>query len=402
MICSFANSRQELVQNTQNVKGGNREYGKSQRKGIAKQYSVGGVHMTKSSPQHVEAQQESDSGMSGAGGIPGLVSVIMAAYNCEAYVGEAVASVLAQTFQYWVLIVVDDASTDRTAETVEEFADKDARIRLLQNERNVGPVASRNRAIATAQGEFVAILDNDDVALPERLTLSVAALREKPDLGLVGGTSWSIDEEGTIAGHPHPKKPRDDAGAHRRVVEQCSMPFVHSSYMIRVSVLRQLNGYDEFFRYASDLDLILRVSACSRIGFVPEPLVMVRHRAGQMTTRHTYKVQALARTAQAQFRAKQKGIEFNREAELERQLAQAKRDLGPLDYGPLRDHYKAGKMYLAGGKIEKARREFAHILRELPWSWKTRARWLYAIMLLLKQRAAGWLRILMTGIARRG
>ncbi len=347
--------------------------------------------MTDSPPQHIHPQQESDGGMSGADCIPGLVSVIMAAYNCEAYIGEAVASVLAQTYQNWELIVVDDASTDRSAEIVQEFASRDARIRLLRNERNVGPVASRNRAIATARGEFVAILDNDDVARPERLTLSIAALWERPELGLVGGTSWPIDDEGTIAGHPHPKKPRDDAKAHRRVFEQCRMPFFHSSYMMRMSVVRQLNGYDEFFRYASDLDLILRASACSRIGFVPEPLVMVRHRAGQMTTRHTHEQLALARTAQAQFRAEQKGIAFDRETELERQRARAKRELGPLDYGPLREHYRAGKLCLAGGKIEKARQEFAHILHELPWSWKTRARWLHAIVLLLKRRLARWL-----------
>jgi len=358
---------------------------------VADNCSGGGVHVTKLPPQHIDAQQQSDSVMLGADCIPGLVSVIMAAYNCQAYVGEAVESVLAQTYQNWELIVVDDASTDRTAEIVGEFADRDARIRLLRNERNVGGAASRNRGIATARGEFAAILDNDDVALPERFALSVAALRQRPEIGLVGGTSWSIDEESTIAGHPHPKKPRDDAGAHRRVFEQCRMPFFHSSYMIRMSVLRQVNGYDEFFRYAGDFDLILRVSACSRIGFVPEPLVMIRHRAGQITTRNTHEQKAMARTAQAQFRAKQKGIEFDRQAELERQLARVKQELGPLDYGPLREHYKAGKMYLAGGKLEKARREFAHILRELPWSWKTRARWLYAIMLLLKQRLANWL-----------
>ncbi len=332
--------------------------------------------------------------------IPGLVSVIMPAYNCEAHVGEAVASVLAQTYQDWELIVVDDASTDRTAEIVQEFANRDARVRLLRNERNVGGTASRNRAVAAARGEFAAILDNDDVARPERFALSVAAIRERPELGLVGGTSWAIDEEGTIAGHPHPKKPRDDAGAHRRVFEQCRMPFVHSSSMIRMSVLRQLNSYDEFFRYASDFDLILRVSACSRIGFVPEPLVMIRHRAGQVSTRHTHEQMALARTAQAQFRAKQRGIEFDRDAELERQLAQAKQDLGPLEYGPLREHYEAGKMCLAGGKLEKARWQFAYILRQLPWSGKARARWLYATVLLVKQRLASWLNVLTSGIAR--
>ncbi len=95
--------------------------------------SGGGVHVTKSSPQPVDAQQESDGGMSGADCSPGLVSVIMATYNCDAYVGEAVASVLAQTYQNWELIVVDDAATGRTGEIFQEFANRDGRVRLLRN-----------------------------------------------------------------------------------------------------------------------------------------------------------------------------------------------------------------------------------------------------------------------------
>lgn len=96
-----------------------------------------------------------------------LVSIIVPVYNAEKYIGEAIKSVLNQTYPYFELIIVDDASTDRTTEIVRSF--KDDRIRLIQHDKNRGPGAARNTAIKVAQGEWMAILDADDQWLPERL-----------------------------------------------------------------------------------------------------------------------------------------------------------------------------------------------------------------------------------------
>ena len=92
-----------------------------------------------------------------------LVSVIMPAYNAEKYIEEAISSVVSQTHENWELLILDDCSTDRTVEIAERFAGLDARIRLLRNPQNMGVAKTRNRGLDLAQGEWIALLDSDDV-----------------------------------------------------------------------------------------------------------------------------------------------------------------------------------------------------------------------------------------------
>lgn len=101
-----------------------------------------------------------------------LVSIVMPAFNNEAFIGDSLRSVMAQTYRNWELLVVDDASTDRTAEIVESF--RDPRIRLFRNGRNVGAALSRNRALREARGKWVAFLDSDDLWHPEKLARQIA------------------------------------------------------------------------------------------------------------------------------------------------------------------------------------------------------------------------------------
>ena len=98
-----------------------------------------------------------------------LVSVIMPAYNAEKYIGEAISSVLSQTYGNWELFVLDDCATDRTAEIAAGFARSDPRIRLLRNPQNMGVAATRNRGAALAGGEWIALLDSDDIWHSDKL-----------------------------------------------------------------------------------------------------------------------------------------------------------------------------------------------------------------------------------------
>lgn len=102
-----------------------------------------------------------------------LVSIIMPAYNAERYIEASIRSVLNQTWPHWELIVVDDCSSDRTAEIVRLFQSEDSRIRLLQNAANRGVSASRNAGIAQAKGEWVAFLDSDDCWRQDKLALQL-------------------------------------------------------------------------------------------------------------------------------------------------------------------------------------------------------------------------------------
>lgn len=112
-----------------------------------------------------------------------LVSVIMPAYNSAQTLDEAVSSVLSQTFSDWELIIVDDASQDETARLACGWAEKDRRIRLVQNDGNLGVAASRNRGCALAAGVYIAFLDSDDRWLPQKLERQ-AALLETAGAGL--------------------------------------------------------------------------------------------------------------------------------------------------------------------------------------------------------------------------
>lgn len=100
--------------------------------------------------------------LTGAAGRQPLVSVIMPAYNAEKYIGEAIASVCAQTYENWELLILDDGSADRTAEIAQAYAQRDARIRVLRNPQNMGVARTRNRGFDLAQGEWIALLDSDD------------------------------------------------------------------------------------------------------------------------------------------------------------------------------------------------------------------------------------------------
>ena len=123
------------------------------------------------------------------------VSVMMAAYNAERYVEEAVVSILGQTFADFELLILDDGSTDGTLGLLERLAASDGRIRV-SSRPNAGIVATRNELFRMARGEFVAVLDSDDVAMPRRLELEVDYLRRNPDCLAVGGDVEVIDPDG--------------------------------------------------------------------------------------------------------------------------------------------------------------------------------------------------------------
>lgn len=101
------------------------------------------------------------------------VSVVTPAYNADVLVGQAIRSLQAQTFAAWEMLVVDDCSTDNTVAAVEEFANADARVRLLRSPRNAGPANARNLALKAAQGRYIAFLDSDDLWLPQKLELQL-------------------------------------------------------------------------------------------------------------------------------------------------------------------------------------------------------------------------------------
>jgi hypothetical protein len=214
------------------------------------------------------------------------VTVLMAVHNGEPYVREAVRSVLDQTYTDFELLVVDDASTDATVETVESFGDP--RVRIVHNDVNVGQVPSLNRGLREAHGEYVARLDADDACLPTRLARQVGVLDSEPRVCLVGTWLQAIDERGRHLGRLE-KTLSDyvDFLYHTLIMR---VYVSHPAAMYRRSPVLDLGGYDESTAPSEDKDLWrkLALQRCeARI--VPETLLLYRLHDEQLSqTQATY------------------------------------------------------------------------------------------------------------------
>ena len=202
------------------------------------------------------------------------VTIAMPVRNAEAYLREALDSLLAQTFEAWELVAIDDGSTDASSAVLHELAAGDPRVRVFRQPEHRGIVAARNRAIAEANpaSEFLAILDADDVALSDRLAAQVEFLDAHPDHALVGGQTLIIDEHSRSLGLRH--YPTD----YESICEVITRynPIAQSAVMLRRSVLAQVGGYDPAFPRCQDYDLWLRIAAEHRIANLARPVIRYR------------------------------------------------------------------------------------------------------------------------------
>ena len=207
---------------------------------------------------------------------PPAVSVLMAVHDGAPWVRDAVASVLTQTLENLELIVIDDGSTDATPEILARVSDP--RLRVERRER-VGLTRSLNVALGLARSALIARLDADDEALPERLERQRAFLDAHAEVGLLGTGAREVDEAGRTAREIRP--PADDRAIRRALIRR--NPFVHSSVMMRRSVLERAGGYDEALPVAQDYDLWMRMSRLTRLANLPEPLVVRRLPPGRVS-----------------------------------------------------------------------------------------------------------------------
>lgn len=162
-----------------------------------------------------------------------LVSVIMPVRNAEAYLAEAVLSILEQSWQNLELIIVDDGSTDNSLDVIRGFSDP--RIRLLKNGRHPGISAATNTGIADSRGDYIALMDADDISLPERLEAQLTFLENNGDISVLGTASQVIDREGRVTGR-FAAMPGSPAHYQAKLLLQ-NLEFCNSSAMIRKSFI---------------------------------------------------------------------------------------------------------------------------------------------------------------------
>ncbi len=209
------------------------------------------------------------------------ISVVMPASNAEPWLAEAIESILGQTLPEFELIVVDDGSTDRSADIISALSQRDDRIHALRHPQRQGLVSALNTALAVARAPLLARLDADDIALPERLSRQAECFAEQSTLVLLGSWAERIDEQGHRIGAVRPETKPERL---RQILQQ-SNPFVHSSIMMRTDLLRRLGGYRHPFLGAEDFDLWLRMSEHGVIANLPETLVRYRVHGGNVSRR---------------------------------------------------------------------------------------------------------------------
>lgn len=208
--------------------------------------------------------------------VPGLVSVVTAAYNMGGYIAETLESVLGQDYRQVESIVVDDGSTDDTARVLERYAE-DPRVRVVR-QQNAGQTVAKNRGIREARGEFIAFCDADDSWRLDKLSRQIPRFAD-PAVAVVYGDIECVDAQGVALSYYD--IPHYEGRVTAELLIDNFVPF--PTAVVRAAVLRAVGGFDESLSMSIDYDLWLRISVDHTFAFVPERLANYRVWEGQMS-----------------------------------------------------------------------------------------------------------------------
>lgn len=219
-----------------------------------------------------------------------LVSVIMAVYNAEETLHEAIDSIIAQTYQNWEFVICDDCSTDNTYSIIQEYSEKfPGKFIIIRNEQNSKLAYSLNHCLEYCKGEYIARMDGDDISVPERFQNQVDFLNKHPDFAVVGTAMTPFDENGE-------RRPRTKKGYPVATDLRYSPVFNHATIMMRKSCYDALNGYlvSPMTLRTQDYELWFRFFKAGFKGYnMPEPLYKVRESINDMK-RRTWKMRIQA------------------------------------------------------------------------------------------------------------
>lgn len=219
------------------------------------------------------------------------ISVLLPIYRTnEAFLREALESVLKQSFTDFELLLLDDCPEDSRETIVKSYPDE--RIVYLKNETNLGIAGARNKLVSMAKGEYLAVLDHDDIALPTRFEEQVKFLDSNPEVGVVGSWTEEVPRNRVI------KWPRAHESILARLTQGCAIP--HTAAMIRASVLKGLS-YEEEFSPAEDYALWYRLIGKTRFYNIPKVLTKYRIYTGNTSRRLFDKMQKATKKIRALF-----------------------------------------------------------------------------------------------------
>jgi glycosyltransferase involved in cell wall biosynthesis len=208
-----------------------------------------------------------------------IVSVVMPVYNSEAYLADSIGSILAQTFTDWELICVDDGSRDGSLEVLRRYECAEPRMRVITRP-NTGVTRARNDGIGVARGRYIAAMDSDDVALPERLRRQVDYMECHPEcVGLGAAVRIVGPDLMPICDEP---KPLDHETIDQLALAGCGAAILQPVAMFRTEAVREIGGYrDECFTH-EETDLYLRLAEIGRLANLPDIMLLYRQRLGSI------------------------------------------------------------------------------------------------------------------------
>ncbi|OGM93849.1 hypothetical protein A2524_00620 [Candidatus Wolfebacteria bacterium RIFOXYD12_FULL_48_21] len=209
-----------------------------------------------------------------------LISVIMPVYNAERFVKEAIESILHQTFTDFEFIIINDGSSDRSAEIIKSFTDP--RIHMV-SQSNTGIIGALNTGLKIAQGTYIARMDADDMSEPVRLEKQVTFLRGHPDIALCGTWAKTISDTGEETGaYDYPSTTHAEI---KRAMLRHN-PFIHPSVMFTKQAIEKVGRYRQEYKHAEDYELWTRIVATFNTANLPEYLFKYRITEGSVTQKH--------------------------------------------------------------------------------------------------------------------
>ena len=213
-----------------------------------------------------------------------FITVFTPNYNKAEYLPETIESILNQTCSNFEYIIIDDCSSDKSWEIINRYAEKDNRIKAFRNETNLKIVETRNKGfeLSSSQSKYFAIIDSDDVALPDRLETQITFLENNLEYGLVGSNIIIIDQDSREIGK------REYALSDIEIRKKITRlnPFAQSSIILRKEVIQEIGLYDVQWNVCQDYDYWLRVGMDWKLQNLETPLIKYRLSSTQVKKTH--------------------------------------------------------------------------------------------------------------------
>src|SRR3954468_17326158 len=220
-----------------------------------------------------------------------VVTVLMPVYNAERFVAQTLDAILAQTFRDFEFLIINDGSTDRSLEILQEYARRDDRIRVVSRP-NTGYVVALNEGLGLARGEFIARIDSDDLADPRRLELQVERMRREPELVALGSNALAMDEHGRMLGDYLVPLTQGEIEANPL---RGSSTIHHPAVMLRPEAVKRVGGYRRELMPCEDFDVWMRLGEVGRLANLPEKLLTKRLFVGSAVATNLAKQEKLVK-----------------------------------------------------------------------------------------------------------